>query len=357
MLRWLISSSSSSRSITAARSATSWLSPISPVLRPTRSEEASRDYRRRSPCRRDRTESLRRPVLPGLRQDNVRPARATPQPAGIHGRLIGVSSPLLRQFDHCLNQDCPPTPVTAEQSNSSVMLGRPGHPQVHTPFRGGRAPAVEVGRFLSEHARFPFAPRSGGSIEYHNYAQGSEPATVAILEELIENEDVGWDYVVDALAYGLEEALAHSGDSELRVTPPPRNAFYRDETTSSWPIPWSGPHSGWANLLGQRTAEMHSALTSDVRDPDFAPEPLTALDRQALYHGARSLTRRVFREIWPRSGSPRPISRRRWPRGRDPRPAPRIHRLSVPGQANPLPRGLPPRTGAVDGEGLRHHRL
>ena len=32
-------------------------------------------------------------------------------------------------------------------------------------------------------------------------------------------------------------------------------------------------------------------------DPDFAPEPLTRLDRQALYHGARSLTRQVLREV------------------------------------------------------------
>jgi maltose alpha-D-glucosyltransferase/alpha-amylase len=50
-------------------------------------------------------------------------------------------------------------------------------------------------------------------------------------------------------------------------------------------------------LLGRRTAELHLALTSDRRDQDFAPEPLTALDRQALYHGARSLTRKVFHEV------------------------------------------------------------
>ena len=46
-----------------------------------------------------------------------------------------------------------------------------------------------------------------------------------------------------------------------------------------------------------RTAELHAQLTSDPRDPNFAPEPLTALDRQSLYHGARSLTRQVFHEV------------------------------------------------------------
>ena len=68
---------------------------------------------------------------------------------------------------------------------------------------------MELGRFLSERAHFAHSPRSGGSIEYRADIAGAEPATVAMLEELIEHEDVGWDYVVDALTYGLEEALAH----------------------------------------------------------------------------------------------------------------------------------------------------
>jgi maltose alpha-D-glucosyltransferase/alpha-amylase len=61
--------------------------------------------------------------------------------------------------------------------------------------------------------------------------------------------------------------------------------------------PVVGPHLEWASLLGQRTAELHLALTSDNRDPAFAPDPLTSLDRQALFHGARSLTRQVLRDV------------------------------------------------------------
>jgi maltose alpha-D-glucosyltransferase/alpha-amylase len=61
--------------------------------------------------------------------------------------------------------------------------------------------------------------------------------------------------------------------------------------------PIVGPHLEWATLLGRRTAELHRALTFDHRNPAFAPEPLTAMDRQSLYHGGRSLTRQCFREI------------------------------------------------------------
>ncbi len=214
--------------------------------------------------------------------------------AGAHGRLIGAPSPLLRQFDHCLTEDCPPTPVSAEQSNSSVMLGNQAIVKFIRRFEEGVNPGVELGRFLSERARFPFAPRNGGSIEYRADTPGAAPATVAILEELIENEDTGWDYVLDALTHGLEEALAHRADAELSSSPP-RSLFALDRNAPAHPL--VGPHLEWARLLGQRTAEMHAALTSDSRDGAFAPEPLTALDRQALYHGARSLTRQVFREV------------------------------------------------------------
>jgi maltose alpha-D-glucosyltransferase/alpha-amylase len=215
--------------------------------------------------------------------------------AGNYGRLIGVSSPLLRQFDNCLNEDCPPTPLAAEQSNSSVMLGNQAIVKFIRRFEEGVNPGVEIGRFLSERARFPFAPRNGGSIEYRSDAQGSQPVTVAILEELIEKEDDGWGYVVDALTHGLEEALAHRGDFELNLNAP-RSLFSLDRNELDPAHPLVGPHFEWARLLGQRTAEMHAALTSDQYDPAFLPEPLTALDRQALYHGARSLTRQVLRD-------------------------------------------------------------
>ena len=89
--------------------------------------------------------------------------------------------------------------------------------------------------------------------------------------------------------------MAHRQDVELRLAPP-RGLFALDRSELEPGHLLVGAHLEWASLLGKRTAELHQALTSDHRDPDFAPEPLTALDRQALYHGARSLTRKVFHD-------------------------------------------------------------
>jgi maltose alpha-D-glucosyltransferase / alpha-amylase len=214
---------------------------------------------------------------------------------GNGGKLLGIPSPSLRQFDEFLAEDYTPVPLSAEQSNSSVLLGNNAIMKFIRRFEEGVNPGVEVGRFLSERARFPYAPLSGGSVEYRPDGPGSFPTTVAVLEEFISNEDDGWNYVVDALTHSLEEALAHRQDVELRLAPP-RSLFALDRSELEPGHLLVGAHLEWASLLGKRTAELHQALTSDHRDPDFAPEPLTALDRQALYHGARSLTRKVFHD-------------------------------------------------------------
>jgi maltose alpha-D-glucosyltransferase/alpha-amylase len=215
---------------------------------------------------------------------------------GNQGRLLGVPAPSLRDFEHCLDEECTATPLSTEQSNTSVLLGDQAIFKFIRRFEEGVNPGVEIGRFLSEEARFAYAPRAGGSIEYRAGHLGAVPATVAVLEEFIPNEGDGWNYVVDALTHGLEEALAHRGDTELNVTPP-RGYFNLDHEELRPGHPLVGPHLEWASLLGRRTADLHAALTSDRRDPHFAPEPLTALDRQALYHGARSLTRQVLHEV------------------------------------------------------------
>jgi maltose alpha-D-glucosyltransferase/alpha-amylase len=215
---------------------------------------------------------------------------------GANGRLLGVSAPALRDFDDCIREDCPVTTLNAEQSNSSVLLGDQAIFKFVRRFEEGINPEVEIGRFLSEETSFSHAPRVGGNIEYHSNGQLSSPATVAILQEFIPNEEDGWNYVVDALTHDLEEAMAHRNDPELHV-PAPQSMFKLDRSQLEPGNPLVGPHLEWATLLGQRTAELHQQLASSTSNPNFAPEPLTSMDRQSLFHGARSLTRRVFHEL------------------------------------------------------------
>jgi maltose alpha-D-glucosyltransferase / alpha-amylase len=52
-----------------------------------------------------------------------------------------------------------------------------------------------------------------------------------------------------------------------------------------------------AELLGQRTAEMHKALASDRDDPAFAPEAFSALYQRSLLQSRRVLTRECLQVL------------------------------------------------------------
>jgi maltose alpha-D-glucosyltransferase / alpha-amylase len=220
--------------------------------------------------------------------------------SGNAGKLYGLPAGGRRRPDATLLASTP-VPMAAEQSNSSVVFGDRAIAKVIRRFEEGINPGIELGLFLGERTQYRHAPRTLGSLEYRADGPSAIPATVGVLEEFVPNEGDGWTYVVDALTHGLEEALAHRQAAELHVLPP-RDIFSVHPGDLEPGHPLVGAHLEWARLLGERTAELHRALTSDLIDPDFAPEPITGMDRQALYHGARSLTRQVMHDVRHQAG-------------------------------------------------------
>ncbi|HEX3333232.1 MAG TPA: maltose alpha-D-glucosyltransferase [Acidimicrobiales bacterium] len=215
--------------------------------------------------------------------------------SGSRGQVTGAPAPGIRHFDPGLRADSATTVLAGEQSNSSVLLGDGAIVKFIRRFEEGVNPGVEIGRYLSEVARFPNAPRMAGSVEYRRRGAPSSPATLAVMEEFVPNEGDGWRYVVDALEHGLDDALAAPAEEE------DQHVASREFSDDPWALepahPLVGPHMEWATVLGRRTAELHVALASARDDPNFVPEMLTAQDRQALFHGARSLTHQVLRDV------------------------------------------------------------
>jgi maltose alpha-D-glucosyltransferase/alpha-amylase len=214
---------------------------------------------------------------------------------GSSGTLSGVPTRQFRVLLDGLATDAPVSVMSAEQSNTSVTVDDRAILKYFRRLEEGIHPGVELGRFLGEQARFPFAPAVGGSLVFHT-SRRSEPTTVAELEAFVPNEGDGWNYVVDALGHTLDEALAHAGDVELQLAPPPHLLDVLDLELPAGHL-LLGSHLEWASMLGDRIGGMHLALASDTGDPSFAPVPLTGADRQSLYHGARRLTRQVMRQV------------------------------------------------------------
>ncbi len=206
---------------------------------------------------------------------------ATPTPAFRHALAAGEPAP-------------EPSGLKSEQSNSSVLYGDRYILKLFRRLEPGQNPDLEVGRFLTERMAFPHVPPVAGAIEYR--VDREEPATLAILQKFVPNEGDAWSYTLDALGRFYERMAARPAPAgpDAGPLPHPRLVELAGHDLPQAASKLIGAYLGNAQLLGQRTAELHVALASDRADPAFAPEPFTSSDQRSLYQSARTLTRQTL---------------------------------------------------------------
>ncbi len=179
--------------------------------------------------------------------------------------------------------------LSAEQSNTSVLYGRDFLLKVFRRLEQGINPEYEVGRFLTK-AGFRNIPPVLGAVEYCR--TGEEPITVAVLHGYVPNDGDAWTYTLDALGHFFERIPAcHS------APPLPIHASFLDMSETDMDPDaerWLGPYAESARCLGERTAELHTALASSTRDPAFVPEPFTPLYLRMTYDRLHALTESTF---------------------------------------------------------------
>jgi maltose alpha-D-glucosyltransferase/alpha-amylase len=135
-------------------------------------------------------------------------------------------------------------------------------------------------------------PKTAGALELRR--PRIEPATLALLQELVPNQGQGWQWILDVLGRFFEHVTTQShllakiggnGRSliELSDSEPPTEIFE---------VVGTALHS--LGVLGKRTGELHVALASDVNDPAFAPEPLTQPNLDGMVKRLHEQARKVF---------------------------------------------------------------
>jgi maltose alpha-D-glucosyltransferase/alpha-amylase len=157
-------------------------------------------------------------------------------------------------------------------------------------------PDLAIHRFLSERGRkFRNMAPLAGALEYRR--ERGEASTLAILNAFVPNEGDAWRYTLSHLGDYYERVMAlpeSERDEPLPPGPPLDLAGQRPPGRVEGAI---GAYFQSARLIGQRTAEFHLALASDPDDPNFAPEPFSALYQRSLYQSMRNATRRAFQSL------------------------------------------------------------
>jgi maltose alpha-D-glucosyltransferase/alpha-amylase len=88
------------------------------------------------------------------------------------------------------------------------------------------------------------------------------------------------DYLPSALTAQMRQSSSLLADLSLEVPALARELI--------------GPYLASAELLGQRTAELHLALASDTENPAFAPESFTSFYQRSIYQYMRNLAGRTL---------------------------------------------------------------
>ena len=187
-----------------------------------------------------------------------------------------------------------PTPLQAEQTNTSIVYGDRLVLKLFRHVEEGENPDLEVGRFLTEEARFPHIPPVAGAMEYRPYR--GHTMTVGVLQGFVPNEGDAWRYTLDVLKNYMENVQAQQPEQREPPLPLSHNVLELSRRQPPEPaVELFGTYLETARLLGRRTAELHLALASDSDDPRFAPEPFTTYYQRSLYQSMRTLTQRTFR--------------------------------------------------------------
>jgi trehalose synthase-fused probable maltokinase len=194
---------------------------------------------------------------------------------GTHGGRL-VHADATARTRRLLGTGVPPaTPLTGEQSNTSVRVGDSHVFKLFRRLEDGRHPQLEIARRLAAQG-FAATPPLDGSLVYE---RDGLARAIGTLEGWVDNAGDGWRYVVARLgkaAPGSPEAAALGAD---------------------------------LGVLGTVTAEFHLALAADTDQPAFAPQPVTAADWQRWRDDLEAQAARTFELIaarhadWPERGA------------------------------------------------------
>lgn len=154
--------------------------------------------------------------------------------------------------------------ISAEQSNSSLIIGDQMVMKIIRKLSKGVHPEAEMGRFLTLNG-FKHTPPMLGEVT--RFAKDSGQYTLIVMQRFIHNQGDGWQWTLNTLS----RVRQTGGLPSLDATGAP----------SADPVDPLHEFASFAASLGQRLGEMHSVLARPATEPAFEPETATAAEAKA----------------------------------------------------------------------------
>lgn len=208
---------------------------------------------------------------------------------GALGEVMASSTPAFGQLVSSSEAPLEPSVMQAEQSNTSVVYSGKLILKLFRRLEEGVNPDLEIGRFLTERG-FAHIPPVAGSLEYRR--SSGDLVSMAILQGFVPNQGDAWRYTLTNLDHYFEQIVEKQPVQE--GIPSKSLLALSEEDTPPVVTERIGPYLREAELLGQRTGELHVTLAKDSGDPNFNPEPFSDVSRQALADSMMALADQAF---------------------------------------------------------------
>jgi len=152
--------------------------------------------------------------------------------------------------------------LSAEQSNSSLIVGDKAVFKLLRRVSAGINPEIEIGERLTSIGYANAAPLLGHVTRVD--VQGGE-TTLALLQGFVRNQGDAWRWTLDHLARGAEEYAAAQDDAA------------RHESVAGY--------DAFAEVVGRRLAELHDVLAQPTDAAAFAPQAVDVAAAQRVVAG------------------------------------------------------------------------
>jgi maltose alpha-D-glucosyltransferase/alpha-amylase len=163
-----------------------------------------------------------------------------------------------------------------QQSNTSLFYEDVFFLKLYRRLQNGIHPEEQMTKYLTEFTDFNQIPTFAGSIEWTPV--NGETITLALLQEFVPNKGDAWSYFCDVNNTFINKAIKQSQYTQTEELLDP--SFMQN-----------------VDLLGKRTAQLHTALSDFCDDSGITAEPISQQYRQFLYESSGNLAHKVFDEL------------------------------------------------------------
>ncbi|MFC0875696.1 maltose alpha-D-glucosyltransferase [Saccharicrinis sp. FJH2] len=190
--------------------------------------------------------------------------------------------------------DTEPRVISAEQTNTLVQYGNKLFLKLYRSPQEGVNPEEDIVKVLSNNRNFKNSPAYAGSIEYKR--PWHDNMLIGILTDYIPHEETAWQYTESAIGKFFDHIIAQKDQLLPNYSEDDPSTFIPDnaETITAVFDPLFMEMTG---LLGQRTAEMHLALSAVKNNNRFTEEKFSLLYQKSLYQSFRTSVKRSFSQI------------------------------------------------------------